>query len=98
MQLKKEEVQHVADLARLELTEEELEIMTGQLSGILNYIDQLKEVDTNNVEPTAQVTGLVDVFRVDEAEDWDELQIEKALSQAPQGLENNQIKVKKVLE
>jgi len=98
MQLTKEEVQHVAQLARLELTENEVDTMTGQLSGILNYVDQLREVNTDNTEPTAQVTGLVDVMRADELEDWNKTEIDTALKQAPQGLEGNQIKVKKVLE
>jgi aspartyl-tRNA(Asn)/glutamyl-tRNA(Gln) amidotransferase subunit C len=98
MQLTKKEVEHVAQLARLELTEEEVDTMTGQLSGILNYIDQLKEIDMTNIEPTAQVTGLSDVFRADEAEDWEKEEIAVALKQAPQGLEGNQVKVKKVLE
>ena len=45
MQLSKEEIQHIAKLARLDLTEQELLKYGGQLSNVLNYIDQLKEVD-----------------------------------------------------
>ena len=63
MQLSKEEIQHIAKLARLELTDKELEKYGGQLSAVLNYIDQLKEVDVKGVEPTAQVTGLENVLR-----------------------------------
>ncbi len=96
--LSKDEVKKVAALARLELTEEEIEVLTPQLGNILGFIDQLKEVDTINTEPTAQVTGLVDVFRADEFEDWDKSEVAAALSQSPSGLEGNQIKVKKVLE
>lgn len=96
--LTKDEVKKVAALARLELSEEEVETLTPQLSNILGFIDQLKEVDTINVEPTAQVTGLSDVWRADEYENWDKAEIAAALAQAPAGLDGNQIKVKKVLE
>ena len=95
--LSKDEVKKVAALARLELTKDELEIMPGQLSNILSYIDQLKEVDTTGVEPTAQVTGLSDVWRADEVEEWNKQEVKAALNQAPEIL-GHQIKVKKVLE
>ena len=96
--LTKEEVKKVAALARLELLEEEIDVLTPQLSDILGFIDQLKEVDTLNTEPTAQVTGLSDVWREDEFEDWDKSEIAAALAQSPAGLEGKQIKVKKILE
>lgn len=97
MNLKKKDVEHIANLARLELTSEEIKKLTSELSDILNYIDQLKEVDTTDTEPTAQVTGLLNVLREDETEDWNEQEKKEALSQAP-AVENNQIKVKRVLE
>ena len=97
MKLKKEEIEHIVDLARLELTEAELKKYGSQLSDVLNYIDQLKEVDTTDIEPTAQITGLENALREDEKEDWDKKEIEEALSQAPE-LENGQIKVKRVLD
>jgi aspartyl-tRNA(Asn)/glutamyl-tRNA(Gln) amidotransferase subunit C len=96
--LTKQEVIKVAALARLDLSEEEIDVLTPQLSNILGFIDQLKEVDTTDVLPTAQVTGLSDVWRADEAEDWNKAEIAAALAQSPAGLEGNQIKVKKVLE
>ena len=96
--LSKEEVKKVAALARLELSEEEIDVLTPQLSNILNFIDQLKEVDTTNTEPTAQVTGLSDVWREDEYEDWNKAEVAAALAQSPAGIEGKQIKVKKVLE
>jgi len=96
--LTKEEVKKVATLARLELSEEEIEVLTPQLANILGFIDQLKEVDTTDVLPTAQVTGLSDVWRADEYEDWDKSEVAAALAQSPAGLEGNQIKVKKVLD
>lgn len=97
MQLSKEEIQHIAKLARLELTEAELEKYGGQLSAVLNYIDQLKEVDVKGVEPTAQVTGLENVLRKDKIKDWDEKEIEEALADAPER-EERFIKVKRVIE
>ncbi len=95
--LTKDDVKKVAALARLDLTEEELEILPGQLSNVLNYIDQLKEVDTEGVVPTAQVTGLSDVWREDEIDEWAKDEAEAALNTAPE-VYGHQIKVKKVLE
>ena len=97
MKLTKGEIKHIADLARLELTEAELKKYGSQLSDILSYINQLKEVDTTDVEPTAQITGLENALRQDEKEDWDKAEIEEALKQAPE-LKNRQIKVKRVLD
>jgi len=97
MQLSKDEIQHIAKLARLELSDEELKKYGGQLSAVLNYIDQLKEVDVKGVEPTAQVTGLENVLREDKARDWDEKEIEEALADAPER-EDRFIKVKRVIE
>ncbi|MDD4332955.1 MAG: Asp-tRNA(Asn)/Glu-tRNA(Gln) amidotransferase subunit GatC [Patescibacteria group bacterium] len=97
MQLSKEEIQHIANLARLDLTEEELEKYGSQLSNVLSYIDQLKEVDVTDTEPTAQVTGLKNVFRSDEIGEWNKKEVEDALNQAPD-FENGQYKVKRVLE
>ncbi len=62
MALTLEEVQHVAQLARLRLSPEELEQMQTDLSHILDYIDMLKEVDVTGVAPTAQVTDLFNVI------------------------------------
>lgn len=61
----KEQVKHVAKLARLSLTEEEVELYTKQLSKILDYIDQLSEVNTNGVEPMTQPIPMVNVMRED---------------------------------
>ena len=60
------QVEHIAKLARLELMPGEAEKMTKELAAILQYIDQLNEADTQNVEPTSQVTGLTNVFREDQ--------------------------------
>lgn len=94
--LKKEEIKHVAELARLELSDDELEKYGGQLSAILGYVEQLQEVDATGVEETAQVTDMENVFREDEIEDWDSAERQSSLDQAP-SLENGQVKVKRVL-
>lgn len=60
------EVEHVAHLARLRLSANELEKLQHELSHILDYIDMLKEVDVSSVAPTAQVTDLANVMRDDE--------------------------------
>jgi len=96
MNLDKKQIEHIAKLARLELTEEELEKYGGQLSAILGYIDCLREVDTDGVEPTAQVTGLVNVLRDDEIKNWDKNERSAAIKEAPE-IEDGMIKVKKVL-
>ncbi|MFH1864086.1 MAG: Asp-tRNA(Asn)/Glu-tRNA(Gln) amidotransferase subunit GatC [bacterium] len=64
--LTKIEVEHVARLAKLELTPNEITKFQGQLSKIVDYISQLSKVDTSSLEPTSQTTGLENVFRIDE--------------------------------
>ncbi len=59
------DVEHVAKLARLELTEEEKELYTKQLGAVLEYVNQMNEVDTSNVEPMTQVINFVNVMRED---------------------------------
>ena len=96
MKLKKEEIEHIANLARLELTNEEIEKYGSQLSDVLSYFDQLQEVDTTGVLETAQVTGLKNAWREDEVRVWDDDERKASLEQAPD-FEENQIKVKRVL-
>ena len=61
----KEELKHLANLARIELDDEELEKYSRQLISILEYIQQLKEVDISSIEPTTHVMHLENVFRDD---------------------------------
>ena len=65
MKLSKKEVEHVAHLARLNLTDEELKKMTGQLDNILSYVDKLEELDTSQVVPTSHVFSVSNAFRED---------------------------------
>jgi aspartyl-tRNA(Asn)/glutamyl-tRNA(Gln) amidotransferase subunit C len=80
--ISREEVQHVAYLARLGLTEEELERLGEQISAILDNMEILNELDTTAIPPTAQVIPVDNVMRRDEA--GPSLTREKVLSNAPQ--------------
>lgn len=64
--LSREEVLKLARLARLSLTDDEVERYRVELSNIIEYIDLLNEADVEGLKPTSQVTGLVNVFRADE--------------------------------
>ena len=95
MKLSKDEVEHVAKLARLEMTEAEKEAFSRELSSILTYIEQLKSWDTAGVEPTATVLDQANVFRADEVKP--SLPVETVLSNAPEA-EDGYFKVPKILE
>jgi aspartyl-tRNA(Asn)/glutamyl-tRNA(Gln) amidotransferase subunit C len=77
----REQVLHVAKLARLKLTEEEVERMSGELSAILEHVDNINELDLEGVEPTAHVVPLENVLRADEPRP--SLPRERALEGAP---------------
>lgn len=68
--LSRAEVLKLARLARLDLTDEEVEQFQEQLSEILQYVEQLQAVDISGLEPTNQVTGLTNVTREDEIRDY----------------------------
>lgn len=78
--LGKSKVKHVANLSKLPLTAAEIEKFSRQLSQIVDFVEQLNEVDTSNVEPTHQTTGLQGVYRNDEASSEDVLSQKEALS------------------
>ncbi len=63
------QVKHVADLAKLSLNNDELEMFQKQLEEILDYVDKLKEVETKGIKPTNQVTGALNVVREDKTKD-----------------------------
>ena len=81
MSLTASEVRWVAHLARLELTDAELDKMTRQLSSIVDYVDQLKQVNTDGVEPLAHALPVHNVFREDEPRP--SLPTAEALANAP---------------
>ena len=93
------EVKHIADLARIKITEKEEKSLKKDLSSILEYIDKLNEVDTTEVQPLYQTTGLVDSLRTDEMRGefkMDKNLNEKLIGQAPHK-EDRLVKVKYVL-
>jgi aspartyl-tRNA(Asn)/glutamyl-tRNA(Gln) amidotransferase subunit C len=81
MVLSRDEVLHVARLARLTLKEEEVDLFTRQLNDILSYMAQLREVDTEGVPPMAHALTAFNVFREDEVTPG--LPREAALANAP---------------
>ncbi len=81
MALTPEEVRWVAHLARLELSEAELETMTRQLGAIVDYVAQLRQVNTDGVEPLAHALAVHNVFRDDEPAP--SLPVGEALANAP---------------
>ena len=95
MKINRQEVENVALLSRLEMTEEELEAYSGQLNAILEYADVLNKLDTKGIEPTAHVLQLKNVMRPDEVKP--SLPQELALSNAPEA-EDGYFKVPKVME
>lgn len=78
----REQVQKVAHLARLELTPEEEQQFTSQLSGILEYVEQLNELDTSDVPPTTRAIDVSNITRADERHPYP--QQEALLEQAPE--------------
>src|SRR4051812_7499451 len=77
----RDQVLHVAKLARLRLSEEEIERMAGELSGILEHVDRIAELDLDGVEPTSHVVELQNVLRADVPHE--SLTPEVALGSAP---------------
>lgn len=82
MKITTEDVRHISRLARLNITDEETEVMRGQLDSILTYVDKLGELDTKDVNPMSHVIPLQNVLREDV--DKESLPREKALANAPE--------------
>ena len=78
--LTKKDVKHVADLSNLTLTDEEIKKFTPQLDKIIEFVATLSEVDTENVEPTSQTTGLTNILREDKVTSENSLAQDEALS------------------
>jgi aspartyl-tRNA(Asn)/glutamyl-tRNA(Gln) amidotransferase subunit C len=82
MKITPQEVSHVADLARLQMSQEEIEALARQLDDILTYVAKLNELDTEAIVPTTHAISIVNAFRDDEMKP--SLVREKALANAPQ--------------
>lgn len=83
MSLDKATVRRIATLARIEVADAELDTVAGQLSGILKWIEQLKEVDTSDIDPMTGGTDLKLHWRPDTVTDGDKA--DKVLANAPEG-------------
>ncbi|BFH65263.1 MULTISPECIES: Asp-tRNA(Asn)/Glu-tRNA(Gln) amidotransferase subunit GatC [Paenibacillus] len=95
MSITNQDVQHVAKLARLNLSTDEEQMFTEQLNAILQYAEKLNELDTDGVEPTTHVLPVSNVMREDVQRE--SLPIEKVMANAPEE-EDGQFKVPAVLE
>lgn len=94
--LSKADVLHVAKLAKLDLSESEVEKFQGQLSKVIDQVGELSEVDTKSVEPTSQATGLENVYRIDEIKPENSLSQDEALSGTDE-IHNGYFKVAAIL-
>jgi len=95
VRLTREQVLHIAELAKLGLTEEEVELFAGQLSEILDYAAGLNQLDTESIPPTAQAIRRVNVLREDVV--GPSLSPNEALANAPQR-QDDYFRVKPILE
>lgn len=95
MKISIKQVEHVAKLARLRLSEEEKQGMSEKLSQILTYMDKLNELNTDNIPPTSHVVEVRNVFREDKVES--SLPEEEALQNAPDRV-NGYFRVPRVVE
>ena len=93
--LTREDVLKLARLARLTITDEEVETFRAQLSEILHYVEQLQNADVEGLEPTSQVTGLKNVMREDEVIDYG-VTPDDLLALAP-ATKDRQVKVKRMI-
>ena len=94
MSITKDNVLHVAGLARLELSEGEVEKYEAELNDVLKFMDKLNELDTQGIEPTAHVLEINNVFREDIVEE--SFEVEDILSNAPDR-EDDYFKVPSIL-
>ena len=86
--LSEKDILHVAKLAKLTLSSEEIARYQKQLSEVVGYVEALNEVNTEGVAPTSQTTGLEDVLREDEIKNGDGLSFEEALSGTDETVSN----------
>ena len=80
--LEKKDIERIADMASIKLSDSEAEKFAGQLDGILQYVDKIKEVDTEDLKPTLYPVSLENIFREDEVRP--SLDREKVLNNAPE--------------
>jgi aspartyl-tRNA(Asn)/glutamyl-tRNA(Gln) amidotransferase subunit C len=93
--LTRDDVLHLAQLARISLSNDEVDEFSEELSAILQYVEQLSSVDVAGLSPTNQVTGLTNVMREDKVRDYGYAP-QDLLKNAPQ-IQDGQIKVKRMI-
>ena len=93
--ISRDDVLHLAQLSNLQLNDSEIDGLQADLGNILGYVELLNNLDTSDVEPTYQVTGLQNVWREDKVINYGVTR-EELLSRAPESVDN-QVKVPKVL-
>jgi len=94
-QISRDDVLHLAQLSSLELSDAEIDGLQNGIGNILDYVEKLNKLNTDNVEPTYQVTGLQNVWRDDTVINYGVTR-EELLARAPDSVDN-QVKVPKVL-
>lgn len=90
------EVEHIASLAHLDLSTQQIEKFQEELSSVLEYVEQLNEVDTSGIEPSLQINGLENITREDSEIPSQQLSQDEALSNA-QNQDKGFFKVKRIL-
>ena len=95
MKLSQDDVKKVAGLAKLDLSDEEIEKFSGQLSDILDHAKILDKVNTDGVEPIYQITGLENIVFEDEVKKCE--YTDELLKQSPMSIQDNMVKVKNIL-
>ncbi len=95
MKITRAEVEHVSKLARLALSSEELDSLTGEMDAILDYVEQLNSLNTEGIVPTAHAVPMENAFRPDECRPG--FTTEQAMSNAPDATENA-FRVRRVIE
>ena len=82
MKITRHDVEHVAGLARLQLSDAEIDLFTGQMDAILSYVDKLSELNTDGIIPTSHAVPMENSFRADETRP--SIGAENALANAPE--------------
>lgn len=93
--LTREEVEKIAKLAKLSFDESQIQTFTHQLGNILDFVEQLQEVDTEGIEETSQVTGLTNVQQADEIQPCPYMK--ELLQCSPHAIEQESIKIPKIM-
>jgi aspartyl-tRNA(Asn)/glutamyl-tRNA(Gln) amidotransferase subunit C len=93
--LTRDDVLHLAQLARISLSDDEVDEFSGELSAILQYVEMLSDVDVTGLKPTNQVTGLTNVMREDKVKDYGYEPVD-LLKNVP-SVQDGQIKVKRMI-